>query len=204
MARARGRLGIEPDAAVVGYCGNLDGYQNMDLLLQAMAALRTRNRSRPANLLIVTHVADPGFERAVAAAGLAGVVRVEVADGFSAARRGLEAADVVVLPRRKGSGYPIKLINYMAMAMPIVTAGCGGKILDDGVDALVVGDDDAVALAAAIESLLEDPGRALRLGDGAWRHYMQSLTWEAVLPAIEGVYHEVLTAGARSTAPSTL
>jgi glycosyltransferase involved in cell wall biosynthesis len=105
-------------------------------------------------------------------------------------------SDVVALPRRLGSGYPVKLLNSMSAAKPVVSAGCGSKVLTHGVDAIVVGDDDPGALASALDLLRRDDARREALGRAARRTFLEERTWERVLPRIEEVY-----AGLRETAP---
>jgi len=114
----------------------------------------------------------------------------------------MEAADVLVSPRALGSGYPVKLLNYMSLGRAIVTAGCGAKAIRDGVEGLVVADEDPVALAVAVERLAGDGVLAARLGAGARARFVSSLTWDAVLPAIEEAYAKTTWRKTRSaTAP---
>ena len=104
---------------------------------------------------------------------------------------------MVVMPRRLGSGFPLKLVNYLAGGRAVVTAGCGGKIIRDGVDGLVVNDDDPDDLASALGRLLVDRELAGALEREARRTFLSSLTWEAVLPAIERVYDRATDARTR-------
>ncbi len=75
-----------------------------------------------------------------------------------------------------------------------MTAGCGAKVLRDGIDGIAVADEDAAGLAAAVRDLIRDAALARRLAAAARRRYLASLTWEAVLPAIESVYERVCAA----------
>jgi glycosyltransferase involved in cell wall biosynthesis len=191
-APARRALGLGDDEAVVAYAGNLDAYQNLSVLVTGFARLCAARAARPTTLLVATHGPDASFTALLRAAGVLEQTRVVRCDGFGAVKEAMDAADVVVLPRRGGSGWPVKLLNYMAAGRAIVSAGCGGKVLEDGVDGLVVADDDAVALAEACGRVLDDAELARRIGAGARRTYLSHLTWDAVLPAIEGVYERVV------------
>ena len=55
---------------------------------------------------------------------------------------------------------PVSLIEAMALGLPIVSTNVGGIpfLLEDEVTALLVSDDNAVAMAAAVERLLTDEG----------------------------------------------
>jgi glycosyltransferase involved in cell wall biosynthesis len=139
-------------------------------------------------LLIATHSVPPGFRETASAAGLGDHLRIVEASGHAEARRALAVSDVVALPRRLGSGYPVKLLNYMSAAKAVITAGCGSKVLRDGVDGVVIADNDPKALADAIDRCRRDPGWCGVLGEQARRRYLEKLIWDVVLPQIEEVY----------------
>lgn len=190
-AANREALGLCADDFVVGYVGNFDAYQNLPLLLEAFARLghraagRGRGRLR---LLLATHAMTSEWGSRVASAGLGDSVRLVKVTGHWEARRALAVSDVVGLPRRLGSGYPVKLLNSMSAAKAVISAGCGSKVLRDGMDGLLVGDDDPEAFASAIDRCRQDPVLRERLGEEARRAYLERLTWERVLPQIEAVY----------------
>lgn len=193
--RGCGRQGLDadlaPDDHVVGYCGNLDAYQNLELLLDGFAELVGRRRRRSL-LLVATHARDRGFERAVARRGLDAHVRVCEAADYTAARAAMEACDVLALPRRRGSGYPVKLLNYLSLGRPVVTAGCGAKFVRHGQDGLVVDDHDAGGLADALSLLAARSDLGTRLGAAGRKRFLAELTWDAVLPAMEDVYRAAI------------
>jgi glycosyltransferase involved in cell wall biosynthesis len=184
-ASARAELGLGIDGPVVGYCGNLDAYQSLDLLLDAVALI---GRDRGVRLLIATHARDARFEAALAARSLTRCTVFVDARVWAQARTAMEAADVLVLPRRHGSGWPIKLLNYLSLGRPVVAAGCGAKFLYHGRDALLAPDGDPAALASAIRALLDDARLARRLATAARSRFLREFTWDAVLPAVEHVH----------------
>ncbi len=195
-AEDRAAFGLAAEDFVVGYCGNLDAYQNLPLLFEAMRILAgerlPRERSEPAQqpvrLLIATHAVPGSFAGIADASGLGDVLRVHVVNSHDETRRAMAASDILTLPRRLGSGYPVKLLNYMSAARATVSAGCGSKILRSGVDGIVVADDDAAAMARAFDRCRRDPGERRALGDAARRTFLERLTWDSVLPRIEAVY----------------
>lgn len=190
-AEDRAALGLDPNEFVVGYCGNLDRYQNLPLLMEAMmmvAAEAPAGRRSPVRLLVATHSDPAPMAGSALAARLGDRLRIQVVHGHDEARRAVAASDILALPRRLGSGYPVKLLNYMSAAKAIVSAGCGSKILRNGVDALVVADDDPAAMAHAIGRCRLEPAIGRALGDAARRTFLERLTWERVLPQIEAVY----------------
>ncbi|RMF19186.1 MAG: glycosyltransferase family 1 protein [Deltaproteobacteria bacterium] len=193
-AVARAQLGLPASAFIVGYAGNLDGYQNLSDLASACRAAASRMEGRRLIWLVVTHEDGRRLQAVLEDAGAVDLCRVIPASGYARARLAMEACDVLVLPRRSGSGFPIKLLNYMSLGRPVVVAGCGAKGVTDGVDALVVEDGDVWGFAAALARLASDDRLAASLGGQARRTFLRNYTWSAVLPEIERLYDSVTAA----------
>jgi len=181
--------------ALVCYAGNLDGYQNLGFLLRSFA--RVRARVPAARLVLVTHAAPGALRRAVGPG-----VEIVRAASYDEVRARLDAADVAVSPRAERSGFPMKLLNYMAAGKAIVASAGSAKGLRDGVTGRIVSDGDEAAFAAAVVELLSDPAARARLGAAARRTVEDARAWEGVLDRIETVYRNVLAArSAASTDP---
>lgn len=180
-------LGVRPtDGAEVCYAGNLDGYQNLDFLLRVFAGVRAQvSRAR---LVVVTHEGRSGWNVPD------GVDVVRVAS-YDEVRQRLEAADVAVCPRTEHSGFPMKLLNYMAAGKAIVASAGSAKGLADHVNGRVVRDGDAHAFAAAVVDLLRDAGQRERLGAAARRCVEDPDAWNRVLDRMEGIYRRVVARG---------
>ncbi len=197
-AGAKHALGVGSGDFVVGYCGNLDAYQNLALLLDGFARLRARlKEGEVARLVVSTHSPSGEFRRWARGFGLGSSLVVADAPGHAEARLALAASDVVALPRRLGSGYPVKLLNYMSSGRAVVSAGCGSKVLRDGVDGVVVADDDPDAFAAALDRCRADPAWRAALGRKARQSFLAGMSWDVVLPQIEGVYAGLREQGER-------
>jgi glycosyltransferase involved in cell wall biosynthesis len=177
---------------LVCYAGNLDGYQNLRFLLDAFA--RVRAAEPEARLVLVTHAdAQANAARLVAGSPVPGVEIVQTAS-YDEVRARLQQAAVTVCPRSEGSGFPMKLLNYMAEGKAIVASAGSAKGLVDGVTARIVPDGDAAAFADAVIELLRDPGSRRRLGRAARASVEDHALWENVLDRIEVVYHRVVAA----------
>jgi len=170
---------------LVCYAGNLDGYQNLEFLLHSFARVRARVPS--ARLVIVTHAARPPRLRGPTAG-----VDVTRADTYAEVRALLDRADVAVCPRAERSGFPMKLLNYMAAGKAIVASAGSAKGLCDGVTGRVVPDGDEAGFAAAIADLLEDGPARVRLGAAARAVVEDPAAWQTVLDRIEAIYRRVL------------
>jgi glycosyltransferase involved in cell wall biosynthesis len=180
-----------PSEKLVVYAGNLDRYQNLPTLLQAMVEVC---RIEPAaRLVIVTHEAGDRIEEAARDLGLSGRLSVVVAEDFSAVRPLLRQAQVLVCPRASWSGFPIKLLNYMQAGKPIVVSAGAAQALGPG-PWLVVRDHDAGALAEALAAALRWPGLGRSLGGAAQKLTREVYDWPRVAARIERLYADVLEA----------
>jgi glycosyltransferase involved in cell wall biosynthesis len=184
---ARRHLGGGP---LVLYSGNLDRYQDLDLLLRAFRLVLV---SCPEARLVFSTNSQPGPLQARARAlGLGPQTVFTFAPDFRTARDLLAAADVAVCPRTVCLGFPIKLLNYMAAGRAIVASAgsaCGLHHLDNG---WVVDDGDVEAMGAAIAELLHDQALARRLGERARETAENEYTWDRAVDAIEEIYEQTV------------
>jgi glycosyltransferase involved in cell wall biosynthesis len=179
---------------VVCYAGNLDGYQNLDFLLRAFARIRIAEPG--ARLVLVSHPDARGRARRLAGGGLGAGVEIVLAESYADVRRRLRDAAVAVCPRTERSGFPMKILNYLAMSRAVVACAGSAKGLVDGATARVVPDDDVAAFAGAVVSLLRDPAERVRLGRAGRRAVESGEAWERVLERTESMYRQVLALGA--------
>jgi len=188
------------DEPLVCYAGNLDGYQNLAFLLAAFRRIRAAEPT--ARLVLVTHAdAQANAARLVAGGAETGVEIVQAAS-YDEVRARLQQAAVTVCPRSEGSGFPMKLLNYMAEGKAIVASAGSAKGLVDGRTARVVPDGDAGAFAEAVVGLLRDGGLRRRLGLAARASVEDHALWENVLDRIEAVYHRVVAGRGRRPVPA--
>ena len=104
-------------------------------------------------------------------------------------------ADVVVLPsvsRREAFG--IVLLEAMAAGKPVVASAIPGvsEVVLDGRTGYLVPPRDPVALAAALDSILQDRSIARKMGDEAKRVANSRYDWEHVCKMFFGLYEEKL------------
>jgi glycosyltransferase involved in cell wall biosynthesis len=147
----------------VAYCGNLDAYQELELLF---AAMRRVVAALPgAELLLATP--NPLAEaRAMARrCGAGAFTRVVVAADPTATRRALAGCALAVCARSSPSGFPLKNLNAAAAGLPLVVCRGAAHGLDPGRSGLVVPDGDARSLADAVVGLLRQPRRRFKLGE---------------------------------------
>ncbi len=163
------------------YTGNLDAYQNLGLLFAAMELVRKRLPDARLQIATAEKAHFPDAE----------VVSIR---GFDSLHRLLAQDSVLAMPRVSWSGYPIKLLNAMAAGKAIVACQSAAYPLTDGVDGVVVQDDNVRSFAAALYDLLTDAKLRGRLGHAARSTVEQHHRPEAVGAQLEAVVLEALDA----------
>jgi len=136
------------------YTGNLDSYQNIDLLTRAIKNLR---KTLPATRFIVATSGTGCVEGAQ-------MVQIHNPDAL---RDILTRDCVVACPRVSWSGYPIKLINAMYAGRPVVACASAACGIENETTGLVVDDNDESAFADALRRLLTDMRLRRKLGQAA-------------------------------------
>jgi glycosyltransferase involved in cell wall biosynthesis len=94
----------------------------------------------------------------------------------------LDRAAVVVFPSRR-DGFPVACAEAMAHGRAVVATAVGGlpDMVVDGETGLLVPPGDPVALRAAIDRLLADPGLRGRLGAAARARIAELCGWDRVI-----------------------
>jgi glycosyltransferase involved in cell wall biosynthesis len=195
-----GKGGRDPFAGrfVVMYSGNLDPYQDLEVLCSGFEAVR--HNVDNAVLAIVTHQSNWGEFADASLYQLVqeGAAQVIVAPAFSVVKRLLARADVLVCPRSSWSGFPIKLNNYMASGRAVVVAEGSARGIIDGETGLVFQNRDAENLGLAISRLAADSALRHRLGQNARAAAGRMYSWRRAVSQIDQIYaHVGLLAGGK-------
>jgi len=187
------RLGVE-GRTVIGYAGAMVRYEGLDLLLDALDILAGRRDD-----MALVALGD-GPEYAALAARAARSAYPVVLPGrlpHAEVAAHLELAQICPFPRRSlpitEAVAPMKPFEAMALGKAVVVSDVAAlrELVDDGVTGLVARADDAVALAAALERLLDDPALRKRVGDAARAHVVNTATWASRGRAVAAVYSGV-------------
>ncbi len=176
--RIQARFGPGP---WVVYTGNLDRYQNVPALFEALPHLRGHGR-----LLIVTG-ATP--ERVPDDPDIAVWRSTDFRDAIDA----LAVARVAVIPRVRCAGFPIKLLNQLGMGVPTV-------MLDSAaVDLPGVVPTTQDQIGPTLTGLLQDPDRAEALGRAGRACILRDWTPDARAERLESLYDQVVRAARART-----
>ncbi|GAB4216901.1 MAG: hypothetical protein OHK0013_43890 [Sandaracinaceae bacterium] len=178
---ARAALGLADADEVVLYAGNLDHYQGLDTACAALADLA--HRRGPLRWLVATESDPRPLVDKARALGLAPrIVCAPLARDVDR-RRAHAAADVSLVPRRLEAGVSVKILESFAHALPTVVAraATGGFPFEE---ACVVVEDDASAMASAIDALLTSPFQRVALAAAGPAYLATHHTNEACLASL--------------------
>jgi colanic acid biosynthesis glycosyl transferase WcaI len=186
-ASYRASLGIAPRALVVLFAGSMGSKQGLLAIPAAARLLAHRND-------IVFVVSGEGAMREAVEQAAAGMENVRMLPLQPVERLGelLCLADIHLLPQNADATdlvLPSKLSGMMASGRPIITMAHPGTELESVVSGcgLIVPPDDAVALAAAVATLADDPGKRRSLGKQARSFAQEHFEIDAVLGRVFGI-----------------
>jgi glycosyltransferase involved in cell wall biosynthesis len=176
---------------LVGYLGVMGRQDGVDVLLRATALLVDRGYD------ILLYLAGSGemfdeLQQLVVDLGLQDRVLMPGYQNPSQFTPVLRHADVCVAPDPPSPFNDIstmnKVIEYMALGRPVVSFDLRENRVTGGDVAVFADEATPVGLAAAIQSLLDDPERSRRLGSAGRERFETALTWEQSAPELLRAY----------------
>lgn len=183
---------------LIGYISNLDHpREGHETLIEATARLLEAGRD-VACLIVGEGRRRERLEAFALAAGVEDRVVFTGAVPHDQVPAMYALLDVFVVPRRDERAArlvtPLKPFEAMAMARPMIVADLPAltEVAPDGERSLAYPPEDAVALAAAVERLMDDTGLAARLGEAGRAWVTKERTWASNGPRWTAIYQSVL------------
>ena len=167
-----------PPGPWIVYAGNPDAYQELDVLFDALQELPD-----DVGLLFITSALS--FELKDLFQRKHILIKTS---SFTEVCSYIKAADIAVLPRSVCSGFPIKLLNYLALAVPTIVAAGGAPELP-GLHWFRA--QDSVSLRQTLQRVLVDanaPQASARLRD----HLFSNQNWKNQAALLESIYLDLL------------
>ena len=189
-----------PGAPTILYIGTLADWQGLETLVKAMPLVLAE---RPARLRILGHGRKQQrkvLEKQALKLGIEANVDIEAPLPHRMVPAAIAQATVCVAPlgyneRNVTQGCcPIKVLEYMACAKPIVASNLPvvRELVRPDVDALLFKPDDPHDLARCLLTLLDDPARADRMGSSAAARARAQFTWQTAQEKLVAVYRTFL------------
>jgi len=172
----------------VGFVGTLKSWHGLEILLQAFDRLHQTDPDT--RLLIVGDGPERGRLQAdVVARNLQNATVFTGAVPPGDVPGLLASMDAAVAPYPALQEFyfsPLKVYEYMAAGLPVVTSSIGQlrKVIESGVNGLLVTPGDVSALTSALHYLKQNPQVRRRLGFEARKTVLHSYTWEKVVDRV--------------------
>lgn len=162
-------LNAPADAPVITVLGRIEPWKGQHVAVEAFPQVLKNNPTAQLWIVGGAAVNKPeylaGIQQRVAALGIAEhVLFTGIRHDIPAV---LAASNVLVLPSVTPEPFGRTIVEAMAARCPVIATNQGGplEIVREGVTGYFVPPEDAIALADAINKMLENPEQATRLGE---------------------------------------
>jgi len=187
----RARFQLPADRPIIAYLGLLTDYQGVPHLIEA--AVRLQEKGIHAHFLVMGYPQVAYYRQQAVDRGVGGMMTFTGKVEYRYAPLYLSLGDIAVAPKMsttEGSG---KLLNYMAMAQPVVA-------YDSPVHREYLGEDGVYAPLGDIDGfvdglcrLLQQPEERRRRGERLRERAMSAFSWQRAGERIVAVYRNLLT-----------
>jgi glycosyltransferase involved in cell wall biosynthesis len=175
----------------VAYLGLLADYQGTSHLIRAAKLLKEQGHD--VHFLIMGYPNEDYYMAMAKRLGVTDYVTLTGrVDYIRQAPSFLSLGDVAVSPKTSSSEGSGKVLNYMALAQPVVAYDSDVHREYLGQWGVYVNSGNVSALASEINNLLQDPERRRTLGEGLRRRAASHFSWEAASVRIENLYKSLL------------
>ncbi len=203
------RLGVDPqafppralpakhagDAFRLVSVGRLTPAKGQHMLIEAVALLHDRGRNVRLTL-VGEGPSRPSLEKLIGVCGLSAQVQLSGACNHDKVADFYRNSDAFILASF-AEGVPVVLMEAMAMELPCIATWITGipELIDNGVEGLLVPPADPVALADAVERLMEDPELIRRIGAAGRTKILSSYDLERNTESLGATFREYLSVG---------
>jgi len=188
------------DKTIILYTGTLETYQGIDLLLRAYAPLCD---DYPQVHLLLAGGSPAQVEKYRDMADTLGIAqRVTFVGSVHPAsiQQLLEAANILISPRCRGTNTPLKIYGYLRSAKPIIATDLAThtQVLDNTIAELVAPTEEG--LGEGMRRLLDDPSHAASLAAAAGARAAADYSDDDYLARVAAFYRQVIDKNAGSGA----
>src|SRR5687767_1180875 len=190
-ADVRAAWGIAPDAPLALYTGTFEPYQGVEMLIDAAAIVAKR---RPDARVLIVGGEPAQVETARAKANAAGAAPIMIFAGQQPAKDipgFVQATDLLVSPRIRGTNTPLKIYSYLRSGKPIVATNLltHTQVLTPEIAKLV--DPEPEPFANAVLQLIDSPSERARLAAAAQSVAQEKYSRESYLRRTAQAYQRL-------------
>jgi glycosyltransferase involved in cell wall biosynthesis len=177
-AEQRLELGFAPTDVVIAYVGSFQPFHRVELLVDAFSGLPADTRGRL--LLVGDGVTLPQVKARVTAAHLQERVTIVGQISYDRVASYVAAADAGVLPATEDYTNPMKVVEYLATARPVIAPRqrAVADLVVDGENGILFEPGDVGGLRDALRVFIDDDDVRRRLRERAARSSARDQTWQ--------------------------
>jgi glycosyltransferase involved in cell wall biosynthesis len=168
---------------LVAYLGNIGNQEGIDILLRAVADIVSGKGINNIKFIIIG--TGPNWKKMVKSSEDMGLAKYVTFTGFIPYEEVyviLATADLCVNPEHKNSftdkSTMVKIMDYMVFGKPIVQFDTTESRVTAGGSSIYIENNNEIAFAEAILSLLNDPGKRREMGQIGKRRIFEKLNWD--------------------------
>lgn len=189
----RTALGLEATTNLIGIVATLRDWKGHSYLFEAMQILSARHPELQL-LVIGDGPYEPTLRAKVMSLGLQ--QRVRFVGRQENIPEWLGALDLFVLPSYGDEGVPQAIIQAMACGLPVISTPIGSisEAVISNITGVLVAPRDSIALAEAMENLINQPELRSRFGEAGRAHSKEKFALEHMLDRMEFVFSKLVDA----------
>jgi len=183
----RQQLGIPKNRPIVAYLGLMTDYQGIPQIISA--AVQLKQRQENVHFLIMGYPNVQHYQNLAHQKGVADTITFTGKVPYKIAPQYLSLGDIAIAPKISTSEGSGKLLNYMALAQPVVATDSPVHreyLAEWGV---FIPPGDVTHFADEIALLLHDPSRCTELGNNLRQRAAQIYSWQQAAQKIIKIYN---------------
>jgi len=168
------------------YCGNPDGYQELNLLADVFQRLSMRNSH--IKLIIASNVPERRWNRVIRKYFNKLNFRLLNPQNISEMIDTAKTAKAAIVTRTDPFGYPMKLFFYVNCCLPIIAHDCGWVGLEHRKSALLSKSGDVEDMSRNIDKICRDANLREFLSQNAQNQFAEKLSPYYIMDRFEKVF----------------
>lgn len=185
-AQLRQKYGIPADRTIIAYLGLLTDYQGVPHIIEA--ARRLKAQGAPAHFMVMGYPSVTYYRDQAKRAGVTDVMTFTGKVEYRDAARYLAVGDIAIAPKLSATEGSGKLLNYMAMAQPVVAYDTPVNREYLAELGLYAPPGDIDTFTAQIRRLIDDPALRQCRGERLRERALQRFSWASAGEHIIDVY----------------